>query len=64
MYIYMNMNADEHLTTDHVAVSRLLSKILRHEPEMIGIRLDSQGWVTAFGLPGSPAYIPVSIKTR
>jgi putative RNA 2'-phosphotransferase len=42
----MNMNADEHLTTDHVAVSRLLSKILRHEPEMIGIRLDSQGWVS------------------
>src|SRR6266702_3860247 len=26
--------------------SRLLSKILRHEPEMIGIQLDSQGWVS------------------
>ncbi|WP_176058599.1 RNA 2'-phosphotransferase [Paraburkholderia sp. BCC1876] len=40
------MKADKHLPTDLVAVSRLLSKILRHEPEMIGIRLDSQGWVS------------------
>lgn len=42
----MNMNADKHLTKEHLVVSRLLSKILRHEPEMTGIRLDSQGWVT------------------
>ncbi|MFM0009099.1 RNA 2'-phosphotransferase [Paraburkholderia sediminicola] len=42
----MNMKADTHLPTDYVAVSRLLSKILRHEPEMIGIQLDSQGWVS------------------
>jgi putative RNA 2'-phosphotransferase len=41
----MNMKADTHLPTGLVAVSRLLSKILRHEPEMIGLRLDSQGWV-------------------
>lgn len=27
-----------------VAVSRLLSKVLRHEPEMVGIRLDANGW--------------------
>ncbi|WP_429249756.1 RNA 2'-phosphotransferase [Paraburkholderia sp. GAS333] len=33
-------------STEHVAVSRLLSKILRHKPEMIGICLDSQGWVS------------------
>ena len=39
------MKADKHLPTGLVAVSRLLSKILRHEPEMIGLRLDSQGWV-------------------
>jgi putative RNA 2'-phosphotransferase len=39
-------NTDTHLPADHIAVSRLLSKILRHEPEMIGIRLDSQGWVS------------------
>lgn len=39
------MKADTHLPTDLVAVSRLLSKILRHEPEMIGIRPDSQGWI-------------------
>ncbi|QJW85901.1 RNA 2'-phosphotransferase [Ramlibacter terrae] len=25
-------------------VSRLLSKVLRHEPELIGVRLDAQGW--------------------
>ncbi|MFM0629831.1 RNA 2'-phosphotransferase [Paraburkholderia xenovorans] len=42
----MNMRADTHFPTDHVAISRLLSKILRHEPEMIGIRPDSQGWVS------------------
>ncbi|MGF6871501.1 RNA 2'-phosphotransferase [Paraburkholderia sp. MM5477-R1] len=44
--MYMNMKADSHLPTDHVVVSRLLSKILRHEPEMVGIRLDRQGWVS------------------
>lgn len=27
-----------------VAVSRVLSKVLRHEPELIGLRLDSAGW--------------------
>lgn len=32
-------------TDEHVAVSRVLSRILRHEPEMIGIRLDAHGWV-------------------
>ncbi|RKR36198.1 RNA 2'-phosphotransferase [Paraburkholderia sp. BL17N1] len=32
-------------TEEHVAVSRVLSRILRHEPEMVGIRLDAQGWV-------------------
>ncbi|WP_454872904.1 RNA 2'-phosphotransferase [Paraburkholderia xenovorans] len=31
---------------DHIAVSRLLSKVLRHEPKMVGITLDSQGWVS------------------
>ncbi|MGF6876869.1 RNA 2'-phosphotransferase [Paraburkholderia sp. MM5477-R1] len=40
------MKADSRLPTDHVAVSRLLSKILRHEPEIVGIRLDGQGWVS------------------
>jgi putative RNA 2'-phosphotransferase len=28
-----------------VAISRFLSTVLGHEPEMVGIRLDSQGWV-------------------
>lgn len=27
------------------AVSRLLSRVLRHEPELIVIRLDAAGWV-------------------
>jgi RNA:NAD 2'-phosphotransferase (TPT1/KptA family) len=27
---------------EHVAVSRLLSRILQHEPEMVGIVLDAQ----------------------
>jgi putative RNA 2'-phosphotransferase len=42
----MDTNTDSQPAADHVAVSRLLSKILRHEPEMVGIRLDSQGWVS------------------
>lgn len=43
--MYVDMTANTHLPTDLVAVSRLLSKILRHEPEMVDIQLDSQGWV-------------------
>jgi putative RNA 2'-phosphotransferase len=39
-------NSDTHIAADHIAISRLLSKVLRHEPEMIGIQLDSQGWVS------------------
>lgn len=30
--------------TDLTAVSRLLSKVLRHEPELVGVRLDASGW--------------------
>ncbi|WP_236592094.1 RNA 2'-phosphotransferase [Paraburkholderia metrosideri] len=40
------MKNDTHMPTELLAVSRLLSKILRHEPELIGIKLDSQGWVS------------------
>ncbi|KAF1027305.1 MAG: RNA 2'-phosphotransferase [Burkholderia plantarii] len=29
----------------HVALSKLLSKILRHEPELVEIRLDAAGWI-------------------
>jgi putative RNA 2'-phosphotransferase len=32
-------------TDEHVAVSRVLSRILRHEPEMVGIHLDAHGWM-------------------
>ena len=39
-------NTDTPIPADHISVSRLLSKILRHEPEMVGIELDSQGWVS------------------
>lgn len=28
-----------------VAISRVLSKVLRHEPELLELRLDEQGWV-------------------
>ncbi|GAB3644887.1 RNA 2'-phosphotransferase [Ramlibacter alkalitolerans] len=28
-----------------VSVSKLLAKVLRHEPELAGLRLDSAGWV-------------------
>jgi len=30
----------------YVKASKFLAKVLRHHPEMIGIRLDPQGWVT------------------
>ena len=43
-------NSDTHIAADRIAISRLLSKVLRHEPEMIGIQLDSQGWVSVDGL--------------
>ncbi|WP_233848019.1 RNA 2'-phosphotransferase [Paraburkholderia sp. HD33-4] len=42
----MNTDTECHPSDGHVALSKLLSKILRHEPEMVGIRLDSQGWVS------------------
>jgi len=29
-----------------VAVSRVVSKVLRHEPELIGLRLDANGWAS------------------
>lgn len=30
--------------TELTALSRLLSRVLRHEPELVGVRLDSSGW--------------------
>ena len=32
------------MTTNHKKISRLLSLVLRHRPEKIGIRLNSKGW--------------------
>ncbi|MCW5665469.1 MAG: RNA 2'-phosphotransferase [Piscinibacter sp.] len=29
---------------DLTALSRLLSRVLRHEPELVGVRLDASGW--------------------
>ncbi|TDN68867.1 RNA 2'-phosphotransferase [Paraburkholderia sp. BL10I2N1] len=42
----MNTNKDSHSLGDDVAISRLLSRILRHESRMVGVRLDNQGWVS------------------
>ncbi|WP_429452614.1 RNA 2'-phosphotransferase [Paraburkholderia sp. 40] len=39
-------NTDTQVPADHIVLSRLLSKVLRHGPEMIGIRLDRQDWVS------------------
>jgi putative RNA 2'-phosphotransferase len=33
------------VTGDPVAISRLLSYLLRHRPDVVGIRLDEAGWV-------------------
>ncbi|WP_244744741.1 RNA 2'-phosphotransferase [Paraburkholderia terricola] len=41
-----NMNNDSRSADDCVAGSGLLSRILRHEPEIVGVRLDRQGWVS------------------
>jgi putative RNA 2'-phosphotransferase len=38
----MSADAEAELTT----LSKLLSKILRHEPQSVGIELDAQGWVS------------------
>lgn len=32
------------MNSDHVKVSKLLSLVLRHQPEAIGLTLDAQGW--------------------
>ncbi|REE17727.1 putative RNA 2'-phosphotransferase [Paraburkholderia sp. BL27I4N3] len=42
----MNMDNDSRSPENYVAVSRFLSRILRHEPEIVGILLDGQGWVS------------------
>ena len=40
----MNQITNDEIKKDK-QLSRFLSKILRHKPEMIGICLDSEGWV-------------------
>ncbi|CAD6516450.1 RNA 2'-phosphotransferase [Paraburkholderia metrosideri] len=40
-----NEETTQHASSEHIAVSRVLSKILRHEPDLVGIHLDAQGWV-------------------
>lgn len=59
--------ADEYPKKVLDAVSRVLSKVLRHEPELLRIRLDASGWVDvdelltrlnqARGSPGAPKRI-------
>lgn len=39
------MSHPELTEADLVALSRVLSKVLRHEPELVGVQLDAQGWV-------------------
>jgi putative RNA 2'-phosphotransferase len=39
------MTSDNYASDIVIAVSRVLSKVLRHEPELVGIRLDENGWV-------------------
>ncbi|WP_322007605.1 RNA 2'-phosphotransferase [Paraburkholderia tropica] len=48
------------------SVSRLLSKILRHEPQLVGVALDSQGWIDLAELIGAierTAHAPGASKT-
>ena len=35
----------EVLSAGEIALSKLLAKVLRHEPELVGIQPDAQGWV-------------------
>lgn len=35
------------------SVSRMLSKILRHEPQLVGVTLDNQGWIDLVELIGA-----------
>ncbi|MBQ3586511.1 MAG: RNA 2'-phosphotransferase [Synergistaceae bacterium] len=48
----------------HSSLSRLLSKILRHEPEIAGITLDSHGWAKVSELiEGVNKIRPIDIET-
>lgn len=39
-------NTDMHVPAEYIAVSKFLSKILRHEPLLVGVQLDKHGWVS------------------
>ncbi len=42
----MTTQKEEHYSESQLSsVSRALSKVLRHEPQLIGVTLDAQGWV-------------------
>lgn len=49
----MNMETPAPNAKQFEAVSRLLSKILRHEPQLVGVALDSHGWVDLAELIGA-----------
>jgi putative RNA 2'-phosphotransferase len=38
--------ADPEAEAELTTLSKLLSKVLRHEPELVGIELDAQGWTS------------------
>ncbi|SOF00962.1 putative RNA 2'-phosphotransferase [Burkholderia sp. OK233] len=48
------------------SVSRMLSKILRHEPQLVGVALDNQGWIGLVELIGAierTARVPLASKS-
>lgn len=38
------------MSTSHTAISKFLSYVLRHEPQSIGLQLDSEGWASVAAL--------------
>ena len=39
-----NMNRNHQKTADDVRLSRFIAKVLRHQPQIIGLNIDHQGW--------------------
>jgi putative RNA 2'-phosphotransferase len=46
---------------NHIKISRKLSKILRHSPEQIGLKLDKNGWASVAELMEKFEYPPLSM---
>ena len=47
------------MTMDRARIGRFVSKVLRHAPESVGLRLDEAGWVPVDDLVAAAGRAPV-----